>query len=67
MDKNIKIDSVFEEKYCICGHLSIDKFTSITDSFIKYREQLISLVEIIRETLCFEVINNLVFSATSAQ
>ncbi|XP_070502603.1 uncharacterized protein [Chironomus tepperi] len=54
MDQNIKIDSVFEEKYCICGHYSIDKFTSITDSFIKYKEKLISLVEIIKETLCFQ-------------
>lgn len=61
MDTNVKIDSVFEEKYCICGHYSIDKFTSITDSFIKYREKLISLVEIIRETLCFEVIKTLNF------
>ncbi|CAG9806689.1 unnamed protein product [Chironomus riparius] len=54
MDNNIKIDSVFEEKYCICGHYSIDKFTCITNSFIKYRAKLISLVEIIRETLCYE-------------
>jgi len=60
MDENIRIDSVFEEKYCICGHYSIDKFTSITDSFIKYRKQIICLVEIIRETLNFEVKKNLI-------
>lgn len=55
MEETVKIESVFEENYCICGHKNVDKFSNISDTFIKYRNQLISFVEIVRETLNFEV------------
>lgn len=56
--ENINLESVFEEGICAtCGRNGVDKFSSITSSFIKYRNQLISFAEIILKTLSFKPTN----------
>lgn len=52
---SILVDSVFEEKLCVCGHLSVDRFTILSDAFIRYKNKFVSFIEIVRETLGFEV------------
>lgn len=56
--ETIQVESIFEESTCTtCGRFGVDKFSSIVDSFIKYKNILISFVEIIKKTLDFTPTN----------
>ncbi|KAG5671358.1 hypothetical protein PVAND_001559 [Polypedilum vanderplanki] len=51
----LRIESIYEEKTCTtCGRLSVDQYTNILNNFIKYKNELVPFIEIIRITLDFE-------------
>lgn len=52
----VQISHIFEESSCcLCGRIGVDQYLRITDNFIKYNNNLISFIEVIRKTLDFEV------------
>lgn len=59
MDNNKNIESVFEEEgTCMtCGRIGVDKFWRIIDSCIKYGNQFVLIVEVMKKILNFEPTN----------
>lgn len=56
----LRIESVYEENTCTtCGRFGVDQYTSIIDNYIKYKNQLVSFIEIIRITLDYQVLIDL--------
>jgi hypothetical protein len=56
MASAVNISHIFEESSCcVCGRTGIDQYLRISDNFIQYKNELISFLEVIRQTLDFEV------------